>query len=50
MEHNKDIADIQAAEASFQKKKKFIICYHTSAPACKSARLRKPPAPPSVSP
>ena len=29
MEHNKDIADIQAAEASFQKKKKFIICYHS---------------------
>ena len=29
MEHNKDIADIQAAEASSQKKKKFILCYHS---------------------
>ena len=29
MEHNKDIADIQAAEATFQKKKKFILCYHS---------------------
>ena len=29
MEQNKDIADIQAAEATFQKKKKFILCYHS---------------------
>ena len=29
MEHNKDIADSQAAEATFQKKKKFILCYHS---------------------
>ena len=29
MEHNKDIADIQAAEATSQKKKKFILCYHS---------------------
>lgn len=29
MEQNKDIADIQAAEAIFQKKKKFILCYHS---------------------
>ncbi|MCQ2105237.1 MAG: DUF2334 domain-containing protein [Fibrobacter sp.] len=28
MEINKDIADIQAAEASQRKKKKFILCYH----------------------
>ncbi|MDY6332996.1 MAG: polysaccharide deacetylase family protein [Fibrobacter sp.] len=29
MEQNKDIADIQAAEATIQKKKKFILCYHS---------------------
>ena len=29
MEQNKDIADIQAAEATSQKKKKFILCYHS---------------------
>ena len=29
MEQNKDIADIQAAEAVFHKKKKFILCYHS---------------------
>ena len=29
MEQNKDIADIRAAEASFQKKKKFILCDHS---------------------
>ena len=29
MEQNKDIADIQAAEATFQKKKKYILCYHS---------------------
>ena len=29
MEHNKDIADIQAAEESSRKKKKFILCYHS---------------------
>lgn len=28
MEINKDIADIQAAEAILHKKKKFILCYH----------------------
>lgn len=28
MEINKDIADIEAAEAMQQKKKKFILCYH----------------------
>lgn len=28
MEINKDIADIQAAEAVEQKKKKYILCYH----------------------
>ena len=29
MERNKDIADIQAAEATYQKKKKYILCYHS---------------------
>lgn len=29
MEQNKDIADIQAAEASSRKRKKFILCYHS---------------------
>ena len=29
MEQNKDILDIQAAEANQHKKKKFILCYHS---------------------
>ena len=29
MEQNKDILDIQAAEQSSRKKKKFILCYHS---------------------
>ena len=29
MEQNKDILDIQAAEESSRKKKKFILCYHS---------------------
>lgn len=44
MEQNKDILDIQAAEANQHKKKKFILCYHSiSASNYKraSAQIRK---------
>lgn len=38
MEINKDIADIQAAEAIKHKKKKFILCYHNfNVKNCKTA-------------
>ena len=41
MEQNKDIADIQAAEATFQKKKKFILCYHVNNFKKASVQIRK---------
>ena len=41
MEQNKDILDIQAAEANQHKKKKFILCYHSfSATNFKRARTQ----------